>query len=69
MEAVTESSFCSVWQVCNPMPWQLLNPTEELAPHTNDPQRSVGLSNFGVLKKYGVDRALEHKTIISTKSK
>lgn len=46
MEAVTESSFCSAVQGCNPMPWQLLNPTEELALHTNDPQRSVTVLFF-----------------------
>ena len=46
MEAVTESGFCSAVQGCNPMPWQLLNPTEELALHTNDPQRSVTVLFF-----------------------
>ena len=42
-EAVTVYSLCSEWYVCNPMPWQLPNPTEEFAPHTNDPQRSVSV--------------------------
>lgn len=45
-EAVTESGSSLAGQGCNPMLRQLLNPTEELAPHTNDPQRSVSVLFF-----------------------
>ena len=48
---------------------QMQNQSEEFAPHTNDPQRSVGLSiYYEVLKKNADDRSVEDKAVIATKS-
>lgn len=43
-EAATEAFFIALRCEKFSMLWQLQNLSEELAPHTNDPQRSVGFS-------------------------
>lgn len=46
---------------------QMQNPSEEFTPHTNDPQRSVGLSFIVVLKRTVDDRAVDENAIFATR--